>query len=1081
MPAPIELFHPITQLLSNRLDTAAPVPLTGLPGGSKALFLLTLAKDAKAPVVVVTADDVEADGLIADMEAWATFMPGVQRPPLLLFPEMDPVLRIASLGEWKKTPRSIIVASSAALQKPTFSPKELSNLVFELRPGQPYPRTALLEKLASGGYERVEVVEMEGESAIRGEIVDVWPPGAPKPWRLLFNGDTLESLREFSSGTQRSEAYLQPQLLLPFKESGKAGLLVEFAPTESIWFWDEVEEQRHGDTETRGHGEKTTASPRPRVSASIVYRGLPGPDAIDAGARSITGLVSGLPIAAKEIQLRKSSGSTVFLFCHNAGECERLGELLEEQVGARGSEGIEFAVGPLRSGFYLDGVSSSEFLVPGQNEKLETRNQKLFVATNSEIFGRYRHRPRLPKFKGGQEVREARDLKPGEYVVHEHYGIGRYKGLELVNAGGQEADFLKLEYAKGDRLFVPLADFKQVQKYSGSEGKSPRLNSLDTVTWERVKARVKESIQELAKDLLKVHAARAAIPGHAFPADSHLEEEFGASFIYDETPDQIKAIAAVKQDMESPKPMDRVVLGDVGYGKTEVAMRAALKAVIDDKQVAVLVPTTILAEQHFRTFTERFADYPVRIGMLSRFQSAKEIRDALEGAANGTLDVVIGTHKLLQKDVKFHDLGLLIIDEEHRFGVKHKEQLKKMRQHLDVLTLTATPIPRTFSFSLAGLRDLSVIETPPTGRLPISTYVAPYNEETVKKAVQEELARNGQVFYVHNRVQSMNTRLHFLKQLLPDISIAVVHGQMSGPAIEKVMWEFIHRKHQILMATTIIESGIDIPTVNTLIVEEAEEFGLAQLYQLRGRVGRERQKAFCYLFYSPSVPLSADARARLEALREFTELGSGYRLAVRDMEIRGAGNLLGQEQSGFITAVGLDLYSQLLQEEIARLRGQTLKPAVRFPSFDLAIRAFLPADYLPSEELRVMFYRKLVSAETEEALAAVQNELIDRFGPMPAEAEELMEVSHLRMQARDLGIAAVIQKPSTLDVQFLPNTPVLPQTIIQMSEERTTLRFRPGPPFTLQTQPVAFESIGPVRYLNQLFNDLKPSASAKTT
>jgi transcription-repair coupling factor (superfamily II helicase) len=406
--------------------------------------------------------------------------------------------------------------------------------------------------------------------------------------------------------------------------------------------------------------------------------------------------------------------------------------------------------------------------------------------------------------------------------------------------------------------------------------------------------------------------------------------------------------------------MDRVVLGDVGYGKTEVAMRAAYKAVTDSKQVAVLVPTTILAEQHYRTFMERFADYPVKIGMLSRFQSAKEVKETIVNLGNGTVDIVIGTHRLLQKDIHFRELGLLIIDEEHRFGVKNKEQLKKLRQHLDVLTLTATPIPRTFSFALSGLRELSVIETPPTGRLPITTQVAPYDDATVRQAVEAELARGGQVFYVHNRVQSMNARLHFLQQLMPNVSIAVVHGQMSGPAIEKTMWEFIHRKHQILLATSIIESGIDIPTVNTLIVEEAEEFGLAQLYQLRGRVGRERQKAYCYLFYSPSVPLSSDARARLEALREFTALGSGYRLAVRDMEIRGAGNLLGQEQHGFIAAVGLDLYSQLLQEEIARLRGQPVEAMVRFPSIDLAIRAFLPADYLPSEELRIIFYKKLV-------------------------------------------------------------------------------------------------------------------------
>ena len=773
--------------------------------------------------------------------------------------------------------------------------------------------------------------------------------------------------------------------------------------------------------------------------------------AIDLGFKSTTGLVAGMDRAAKEAAQAAQDKRKVIFFSHNTGESERLQELLEEDLGSHGTEGMEFLIGPLRTGFY-------------SNAHL--------VITNAEIFGRYRHRPRLPKFKGGGAIREIQDIKPGDYAVHEYYGIGRYKGLELLHAGGHDAEYLKLEYAKGDRLYVPLYDFKQVQKYSGSEGGAPRLSSLDTSSWERVKARVKESIQELAKDLLKIHAARAALPGHAYPLDSHLEQEFASSFHYEETPDQTKAIEEVKKDMESSKPMDRLILGDVGYGKTEVAMRAAMKAISDSKQVAVLVPTTILAEQHFRTLSERFADYPARIGMLSRFQSAKEEMETLVAMGAGAVDIVVGTHKLLQKGITFHDLGLLIIDEEHRFGVKHKEQIKKLREHLDVLTMTATPIPRTLSFALSGMRELSIIESPPAGRLPITTHVGPYEDEVVKEAIQKELDRKGQVFYVHNRVQSLNSRLHFLKNLMPGVSIGVVHGQMTGPAIEKVMWEFTHGKHSILLATTIIESGIDIPTANTLIVEEAEEFGLSQLYQLRGRVGRERQKAFCYLFYSPSVPLTQEARARLEALREFTELGSGYRLAVRDMEIRGSGNLLGQQQHGHIAAVGLDLYAQLLQEEIARLKGEALPQAARFPSMDLSVHAFLPAEYLPSEELRVLFYKKLVAAGDLPALQAVRGELEDRFGTLPSEADTLMAVSQLRIRARDLGIDGIVQKPSSLEVRFLQNTPVSPGQILQLAQERTGMRFKPGPPFTIAIDRQAYESAGPIRYLSDLFTDL---------
>ncbi len=1062
MTFPLFDYFPIT-LWDQRAQQPGTV-LTGLPGGSKGFFLAALALREKKPLLIVTVDDVEAEGLLADIEAWGTLGSPDARPPFLFFPESDAAARIAALGAWNHSKAALVVCSKAALEVPTFAPAELKDHTLELRPGRSYARTLLLEKLARGGYERTDMVEMEGEVAVRGEVVDIWPPGVEKPWRLLFDGDELESLREFSSGTQRSEAYLNPQILLPIKETKVAGTLLQHIREETIWFWDEVEPTSPHPTLSQGERAKpsllTLVEGRDQ-GFHLLYKGLPPEGALDLGFRSTTGLASGIARAAQEAAQRKAAGQTVYFFSHNAGESERLSELLEEQIGSHGTDGMEFLLGPLRNGFMMG---------PPLEKGNDGGHRPLFVLTNSEIFGRYLHRPRLPKFKGSGAIKEIHDVRAGDFVVHEHYGIGRYKGLELVRAAGQEAEYLKLEYQKGDRLFVPLSDFKQVQRYSGSEGKTPRLSSLDTASWERVKARVKESVQEVAKDLLKVHAARAALPGYAFPPDSHLEEEFGASFLYEETTDQLRAIGDVKKDMESSRPMDRLILGDVGYGKTEVAMRAAFKALADSKQVAVLVPTTILAEQHFRTFKERFADYPARIGMLSRFQTPKEVKETVLGIANGTIDIAIGTHRLFQKDVVFKDLGLLVIDEEHRFGVKHKERLKKLRQHLDVLTMTATPIPRTLSFAMSGLRELSIIETPPTGRLPIFTHVGAYEDRVVQAAVQRELERGGQVFYVHNRVQSLNSRLHFLQQLLPGVSIGVVHGQLSGAAIEKVMWEFVHRKHQILLATSIIESGIDMPTVNTLIVEEAEEFGLAQLYQLRGRVGRERQKAYCYLFYSPSVPLTSEARARLEALREFTELGSGYRLAVRDMEIRGAGNLLGQEQHGFIAAVGLDLYSQLLQEEIARLKGEPPPTITRFPSMDLSVHAFLPADYLPSEELRILFYKKLVSAETSEALDSVQGELEDRFGPLPPEAETLMEISRLRMMARDLGISGVVQKPSTLDIQFLANTPVLPQSLIELGHERSHIRFKPGPPFTLMIERAAYEANGPIHYLKELLN-----------
>ena len=1054
MPSQHAISYPKFPDLPRALTAdGAPLALTGLPGGSKGWFLAQWVIDHASSLIVVTNEDVEAEGLLSDVEAWMGLQPEKERVALLMYPEFDGAGRLAALGQWKQNKKCVLFCSLGALNSATLSPGQLKDFTLEMRPGTVYPRTRLLENLAQGGYARTDMVQMEGELAVRGEILDIWPPDTERPWRFLFDGDTLESIREFSPGTQRSEGYLAPQKLLPVKEKAEnteSTTLREHAPEGTWWFFDDIAQEASG--EEQG-ARSTPPTPRhlPLAPRSLYYSGLPADQAIDLGFKSTTGLAGGIGRAAAEAQRSKQSGKKVFFFSHNSGESERLQEVLDEQLGSHGTDGMEFLVGPLRNGFFSD---------------------TSLVLSNAEIFNRSRRRLRLPKFKGGEAVREISDIRPGHYVAHEQYGIGRYKGLELLRAGGQEAEFLKLEYAKGDKLYVPLYDFKQVQKYSGSEGSSPRLSSLDTGTWERVKARVKESVQEVAHELLKVHATRAALPGYSFSADTHLEQEFEASFLYEETADQLRAIADVKRDMESSRPMDRVILGDVGYGKTEVAMRAAMKAVADGKQVGVLVPTTILAEQHYRTFCERFADYPAKIGMLSRFQTAKEEVEVIAGLAAGSYDIVIGTHRLFQKDVHFKDIGLLIIDEEHRFGVKHKEQLKKMREHLDVLTLTATPIPRTLSFALSGLRDLSIIETPPTGRLPISTYVGPMSDEKVKAAVLQELERNGQVFYVHNRVQSMQARLKFLKDLLPNVSIAVVHGQMAGPAIEKVMWEFVHRQHQILLATTIIESGIDIPTVNTLIVEEAEEFGLAQLYQLRGRVGRDRTKAYCYLFYSPSVPLSQDARARLEALREFTDLGSGYRLAVRDMEIRGAGNLLGQQQSGHVAAVGLDLYTQLLQEEISKQKGEPVAETPKFPSIDLSIHAFLPADYIPSEELRILFYKKLVSAETLVTLDAVGTELEDRFGPLPPESQTLMDVSRLRIAARDLGISGVIQKPSVMDIQFLQNTPVSPQVLVALPQTHKGLRFKPGPPFTLQVDRIAYESTGPLAYLRDLFKSL---------
>ncbi|HRY29957.1 MAG TPA: transcription-repair coupling factor, partial [Elusimicrobiota bacterium] len=733
-------------------------------------------------------------------------------------------------------------------------------------------------------------------------------------------------------------------------------------------------------------------------------------------------------------------GWRLYVFCHNQGEQERLEEILLEQdrrfAAFLDEERISFPLGPLTRGF------------------LDPANKRAVLA-NGELFGRTRRRLRLPKFGGGKTLSGIVELSPGDYVVHERFGIGRYKNMERVEAGGVEADYLRLEYKGGDRVFVPLFEFRQVQKFIGTDGKKPRLSSLDTSSWERTKQEVQASVAQMAAELLERAARRAAAAGISFPPDSHMEKEFGASFLYELTPDQAKAIEEMKSDMVRPRPMDRLVCGDVGYGKTEVALRAAFKAVVNNRQVAVLVPTTILAEQHGRNFRERFADYPVAIAVLSRFATAAEQKRVIADVRRGVIDIVIGTHRLLSPDIVFKNLGLVVIDEEHRFGVKQKERLMAFRDVVDVLALSATPIPRTLAASMGGVKSLSVIETPPEGRLPIATHVGAFDEKIVAAAVEHELRRGGQVFYVHNRVETIEERRRWLEKSLADHGltpkIALAHGQMSGAQLEKTMWDFLHKKYGLLISTSIIESGLDIPSVNTLIVEEAEDFGLAQLYQLRGRVGRERQKAYCYLFYSPGSALTEEARKRLTALKEFASLGSGFRLALRDLEIRGAGNLLGAQQHGFVNAVGIDLYGQLLTEEIRRQKGGTPdKPALPEPAIELPVSAYLPEDYLPSETERIAFYRRILDAAASQ-LHALREELEDRCGRLPEPAERLFEVAALRLTAREKRVTKISQTKKGLEFRFHNSVTFAPALLDDLPRKHgETFSFLPGPPFGMR-------------------------------
>jgi transcription-repair coupling factor (superfamily II helicase) len=631
----------------------------------------------------------------------------------------------------------------------------------------------------------------------------------------------------------------------------------------------------------------------------------------------------------------------------------------------------------------------------------------MVVLTDAEVFGRQkrRRRSRHEEHKGAF-ISDFSDLKPGEYVVHENHGIGKYLGVDTLVISGVHKDYLVVQYQGEDKLYVPTEQVHLLQRYIGVEGQPPKMFKLGGTEWARVKKKVKESVQEMAQGLLRLYAERESIPGYAFSPDTVWQQQFEDAFPYQETPDQLRAIEEVKRDMQRPRPMDRLLCGDVGYGKTEVAVRAAFKAVMDGKQVAVLVPTTILAQQHGRTFQERFNSYPIKIRVLSRFQSQAEQSVIVKGLASGDVDIVIGTHRLLSKDLKFHDLGLMVVDEEQRFGVMQKERLKEIARNVDVLTLTATPIPRTLHMSLVGVRDMSVIETPPEDRFPIRTYVVEYDEELVREAILREMGRNGQVYFVYNRVQTIERMAARLQDLVPEARIAIAHGQMDEDELEDVMLGFLEHEYDVLLCTTIIETGMDISNVNTLIIYDSDYLGLAQLYQLRGRVGRTNRVAHAYFTYRRDKVLSEDAEKRLQAIKEFTELGSGFKIAMRDLEIRGAGNLLGAEQHGFIASVGFELYCKLLEESIKELRGEIVTQPPD-PVIDLTIDAYIPDEYVADSQQKVELYKKVIAVRTKDDAQDLEDEIMDRFGVLPKAVGNLLAIARIKALAKDIGISAI--------------------------------------------------------------------------
>ena len=728
---------------------------------------------------------------------------------------------------------------------------------------------------------------------------------------------------------------------------------------------------------------------------------------------------------ADRLHAWRSEQYNIIIACHQKGQAQRLSSLLEHhdlqlqlseqsfcQALARRSGSIALLTGELCRGFRL----------PAAN---------LAVIAEEELFGKRTRRRGVSEMKKKQILTSLAELKPGDHMVHLDFGVGLYRGLQHLELSGVAGDFLLLEYAGGDKLYLPVDRLALVQRYVGAEGLEPRVDRLGGAAWDKAKAKAREAVEEMAGELLEIYAARQVQKGFAFSPPDDLYKEFEASFAWDETPDQLSAIDDVLGDMMSERPMDRLVCGDVGYGKTEVAIRGAFKAVMDGRQVAVLVPTTILAQQHYESFRERFKDYPVTVEMLSRFRTTKEQKTILGDVAAGKVDVIIGTHRLLQQDVHFRELGLIIVDEEQRFGVAHKERLKKFRATVDIMTLTATPIPRTLYMSMMGIRDLSIIDTPPVDRLAIKTYVARFSEELIREAVMRELRRGGQVFFVHNRVQSIGVMAEHLATIVPEAKIAVAHGQMKEGELEKVMLGFMHGESNLLLCTTIIESGLDIPSANTLIVNRADAFGLAQLYQLRGRVGRAKVRAFAYFLIPAEGAIAPDSRERLKILQDISELGAGFRIATHDLEIRGAGDILGAKQSGQIAAVGFELFTELLEESIQRLKGEERLEQVE-PEIKLRIPAFIPEDFVKDANQRLVLYKKLTQVASEAEIEDINSELLDRFGKPPLAVEYLLEVMKLRLLFKKALILEAEFDGKRLVLSFHEKTPVSPDLIISL-------------------------------------------------
>lgn len=1026
------------------------VSLTNLAGSSAAMLLVSMAMDPSlrpsSPLLVIASDADDAGYIYHDMtvvagEEQVAFLPsGYKRH--IKYGQVDPpsqILRTEALNRWwSDRPPLAVVTYPEAIAERVASRQAITAHTLVLSKGEEKNMTECIKWLRDNAFTEVDYVYEPGHFAVRGSILDIFGYSNELPLRVDFFGDEIDTIRLFNIETQLSERHLDSVAITSNVASASRGeSLLDFIPpdtliavrdssytverikaiaaedfSQSALLTDEGDSRAMDQVIDAGEFEKRfatfrklhfTASPSPATRGTVID--------FDCSSQMI--YHKNFDLIADSFSKFRRDGYSIYILSDSERQHERLKSIFEDR-----HDDIDFTP-----------------VMPTVHEGFADNASKICIFTDHQIFDRFhKYSLKSDRARSGKlalSLKELSAIEPGDYIVHVDHGVGKFAGLLRTNVNGTPQEMIKLVYSNNDFIFVSIHSLHKLSKYRGKEGVPPKINKLGSGAWNKMKERTKGKLKDIARDLIKLYAARKEEKGFSFSPDSYMQHELEASFIYEDTPDQLTATRDVKADMESPRPMDRLICGDVGFGKTEIAIRAAFKAATDGKQTAVLVPTTVLAYQHYNTFKERLKEFPVRIEYLSRARTTKQAKAILADLAEGKIDILIGTHRIIGKDVKFNDLGLLVIDEEQKFGVAVKEKLKQLKTNVDTLTMSATPIPRTLQFSLMGARDLSAITTPPANRYPIITSVNALNDNIMAEAVNFEMSRNGQVFIVNNRIEGLYDLENMVKRLVPDARTIVAHGQMPPEKLEKAIIDFANHDYDVLLATTIIESGIDMPNVNTIVINNAQNFGLSELHQLRGRVGRSSRKAFCYLLVPPNVSLSPIGRRRLQAIESFSDLGSGIHIAMQDLDIRGAGNLLGAEQSGFIADLGYETYQRILKEAVTELKNEEFsdvlvddKPAderdfVADCTIESDLELLLPYDYVPSDSERITLYKELDSIERELDLKAFRDRLVDRFGKIPSVTAELLRVPRLRWNARRLGIDKVVLKQGSMFIYFV--------------------------------------------------------------